>query len=109
LNHEFERVFYKNNFAAATGLLNIYMIFGGTNWGNLGHAGGYTSYDYGAAISEDRTLTREKFSELKLEAQFLKVTPAFLSISVGTVSTGIFANGDIATTPMMGNGKSADA
>lgn len=23
-------------------------IFGGTNWGNLGHPNGYTSYDYGA-------------------------------------------------------------
>lgn len=55
---EFERVFYKNDFAAGATLLNIYMICGflatsnslrqvltqkdgGTNWGNLGHSGGY--------------------------------------------------------------------
>jgi hypothetical protein len=26
-------VFYKNQFAMSTTILNIYMIFGGTNWG----------------------------------------------------------------------------
>lgn len=48
LNYEFERVFYKNNYAAGVTLFSLYMIFGGTNWGNIGHPGGYTSYDYGA-------------------------------------------------------------
>jgi hypothetical protein len=24
------------------------MIYGGTNWGNIGQPSGYTSYDYGA-------------------------------------------------------------
>lgn len=37
------------------------------------YEGGYTSYDYGSAISENREITREKYSELKLEANFLKV------------------------------------
>ncbi|PQE22525.1 Glycoside hydrolase family 35 protein [Rutstroemia sp. NJR-2017a BVV2] len=86
LNMEFERVFYKNDFAAGAALLSIYMIYGGTNWGNLGHAGGYTSYDYGAAITENREVNREKYSELKLEAQFLKVSPAYLLTSVGTLT-----------------------
>lgn len=48
LNMEFERVFYKNNYAAGVTIFSLYMIFGGTNWGNIGHPGGYTSYDYGA-------------------------------------------------------------
>ncbi|KAI8295878.1 putative beta-galactosidase A [Colletotrichum sp. SAR 10_98] len=78
-NHEFERVFYKNNLAAGVSIFNVYMLFGGTNWGNLGHPGGYTSYDYGAAIKEDRSVAREKYSELKLEAQFLKVSPSYLT------------------------------
>ncbi|KXT12171.1 hypothetical protein AC579_2432 [Pseudocercospora musae] len=39
LGLEFERVFYKNDFS-----------FGG----NLGHPRGYTSYDYGAVITEER-------------------------------------------------------
>jgi hypothetical protein len=36
---EFERVFYKNNFASGIGIFSVYMIYGGTNWGNLGFAG----------------------------------------------------------------------
>ncbi|KAG6901882.1 hypothetical protein C0995_007006 [Termitomyces sp. Mi166 len=40
--------------------------------------GVYTSYDYGSAIAEDRTL-REKYYEIKLQASFLAVTPAYLT------------------------------
>ncbi|TFK43322.1 glycoside hydrolase family 35 protein [Crucibulum laeve] len=75
---EFERVFYKNQFAMSTTYLNLYMIFGGTNWGGIAHPGVYTSYDYGSAIAEDRTL-REKYYELKLQANFLAVSPAYLT------------------------------
>ncbi|KAF8974695.1 glycoside hydrolase superfamily [Flammula alnicola] len=56
---EFERVFYKNEFAMSTTYLNLYMIFGGTNWGGIAHP----------AIAEDRTL-REKYYDLKLQASF---------------------------------------
>ncbi|KAG7291830.1 hypothetical protein NEMBOFW57_001851 [Staphylotrichum longicolle] len=46
-NHEQSRVWYKSNFAAGVKIFNVYM-----------------------AIAEDRTITREKYSELKLQAQF---------------------------------------
>lgn len=36
LNNEFERVFYKNDFSFGVAFLNLYMTYGGTNWGNLG-------------------------------------------------------------------------
>jgi len=62
----------------STTLLSLYMLFGGTSWGGIAHPGVYTSYDYGSAIAEDRTL-REKFYELKLQAYFLAVSPAFLT------------------------------
>ncbi|KAF4619802.1 hypothetical protein D9613_005465 [Agrocybe pediades] len=75
---EFERVFYKNQFAMSTTYLNLYMIYGGTNWGGIAHPGVYTSYDYGSAIAEDRSL-REKFYELKLQANFLAVSTAYLT------------------------------
>ncbi|KAJ7179483.1 glycoside hydrolase family 35 protein [Mycena filopes] len=80
LGPEFERVFYKNEFAMSTTILNLYMLFGGTNWGGTSIAlirtpGVYTSYDYGSAIAEDRTL-REKYYELKLQANFRAVSPA---------------------------------
>ncbi|KAG9234622.1 glycoside hydrolase family 35 protein [Amylocarpus encephaloides] len=109
-NMEFERVFYKNDFASGATLLNIYMTYGGTNWGNLGHAGGYTSYDYGSSIGENREINREKYSELKLEANFLKVSPTFLTASVGSSSVGKPTVGSYAdssalrTTPILGNG-----
>ncbi|KIJ67770.1 glycoside hydrolase family 35 protein [Hydnomerulius pinastri MD-312] len=75
---DFERVFYKNELSMSTTYLNLYMIYGGTNWGGIAHPGVYTSYDYGSAIAEDRTL-REKYYELKLQANFLRVSPAYLT------------------------------
>ncbi|KAL7913505.1 glycoside hydrolase family 35 protein [Trichoderma velutinum] len=102
VNHEFERVFYKNNYAAGVTIFNLYMIFGGTNWGNLGHPGGYTSYDYGSSIREDRTVDREKYSELKLQGQFMKVSPGYMTTTPGNVTTGVYSdNQDIAITPLL--------
>lgn len=106
LNHEFERVFNKNDLSFGVKILNLYMIFGGTNWGNLGHPIGYTSYDYGASIAEDRTTTREKYRELKLEANFLKVSPAYLSAIPGnkTNANGSYTgSGALAVTALVGN------
>ncbi|KAI2615197.1 glycoside hydrolase family 35 protein [Hypoxylon sp. NC1633] len=104
VNHEFERVFYKNNYAVGVTIYNLYMIFGGTNWGNLGHPGGYTSYDYGSVIKEDRTVTREKYSELKLQATFLQSSPGYLTATPGSSSTSQYSdNADITITPLLAN------
>ena len=120
LNDEFERVFYKNDFSFGVTILNIYMVFrlsasgdhltkykqtfGGTNWGNLGHPGGYTSYDYGAVLAEDRTVSREKYSEAKLLANFLQVSSAYLTVTPGAGTNGSFVNTDLlAVTPLNGN------
>ncbi|QPG96206.1 hypothetical protein C2857_003537 [Epichloe festucae Fl1] len=104
VNHEFARVLYKNNFAAGVSIFSIYMIYGGTNWGNIGHPGGYTSYDYGAAIRENRVIDREKYSEIKLEAQFMKVSPGYITASVGPASTSQYSdNAGITITPLTGN------
>lgn len=80
------------------------MIFGGTSWGNLGHPGGYTSYDYGSVIEEDRTIAREKYSELKLEANFLMVSPTYLTATPAVNATNAYSdNADIIITPLLGN------
>lgn len=80
------------------------MIFGGTNWGNLGHPGGYTSYDYGSVIKEDRTITREKYSELKLQATFLQSSPGYLTATPGSSSNNVYSdNPDITVTPILAN------
>ncbi|EPS37421.1 hypothetical protein H072_8897 [Dactylellina haptotyla CBS 200.50] len=71
---EFERAMY----GSAVRIMNLYMAFGGTNWGQSAEPGVYTSYDYGSIIREDRRL-RDKYYELKLQTQFLAVSPAYLT------------------------------
>ena len=66
---------------------------------------GYTSYDYGAAITEERGAWREKYSEEKLQANFLKVSPAYLTATPVLGSNGSYgAPASIAVTPLLGNG-----
>ncbi|MFI5930720.1 beta-galactosidase [Actinoplanes sp. NPDC051494] len=71
------KYFQKNNLieSGATAL-SYYMGFGGTNWGWLGQPNDvYTSYDYGAAITEARQLT-PKYDEFKRQGYFLRaLTP----------------------------------
>ncbi|KAF9696246.1 hypothetical protein EKO04_005856 [Ascochyta lentis] len=104
VNAEFERVFYKNLYSFGVTVLNLYMTYGGTNWGNLGHPGGYTSYDYAAVIREDRRVDREKYSEQKLQANFFKVSPAYLTAARGNASNATWTNTPALTvTPAFGN------
>ncbi|TCU57407.1 beta-galactosidase-like protein [Novosphingobium sp. PhB57] len=60
----FQRVFYGTNLANGIGIQSFYMVYGGTSWGWLPAPVVFTSYDYGAAISEAREL-REKALEMK--------------------------------------------
>jgi hypothetical protein len=60
----FQRVFYGINLANGIGIQNFYMGYGGTSWGWLPAPVVFTSYDYGAAISEAREL-RPKAQEMK--------------------------------------------
>ncbi|KXL47480.1 MAG: glycoside hydrolase family 35 protein [Acidomyces sp. 'richmondensis'] len=97
------RVFYKNNFSFGIKWFNLYMTYGGTNWGNLGYDGCYTSYDYGAAINEYREVIREKYSAEKLEANFFKVSPGYLTAVAGNVTAGVYASTNaVSTTPLFG-------
>ncbi|CAK7217880.1 hypothetical protein SCUCBS95973_003297 [Sporothrix curviconia] len=97
------RVFYKNNYSFGVKLLNIYMTYGGTNWGNLGYQGGDSSYDYGASINEFRQVWREKYSEQKLQAQFFRVSPAYLTAAAGNATNGTYADTvAVSTTPLLG-------
>jgi len=105
-NAEFEHVFFKNDFSFGVTIFNLYMTYGGTNWGNLGHPGGYTSYDYGAVIAEDRTVSREKYHAAKLLANFLQVSPAYLTAipQSNAFAAGQFTgNLAIYTTALLGN------
>ena len=82
------------------------MTWGGTNWGNLGHPGGYTSYDYAAVISEERLVDREKYSEAKLEANFIQASPAYLTAQYQNntnINGSYTGNADLAVTALYGN------
>jgi hypothetical protein len=87
-----------------TASLMRWQTYGGTNWGNLGHPGGYTSYDYGSVITEDRLVSREKYSEAKLEANFLVASPSYLSAVPEPVRKGSFVNTpDLTVTHLQSN------
>lgn len=60
----FQRVFYGTNLANGIGIQSFYMTYGGTSWGWQPAPVVFTSYDYGAAISEPREV-REKALEMK--------------------------------------------
>src|SRR3984957_12412551 len=70
----YERQFYLTNVANGIKLQNVYMTFGGTSWGWLPAPVVYTSYDYGAAISEPRQLTA-KIPAMKEMGYFLQSVP----------------------------------
>jgi beta-galactosidase GanA len=67
----FMKYFYKNNLiTSGATMFGYYMTYGGTNWGWLGQPNDvYTSYDYGAAITESRQLT-DKYDEFKRQGFF---------------------------------------
>ncbi|KAK4543214.1 hypothetical protein LTR36_005764 [Oleoguttula mirabilis] len=64
-------VFYRNNIGNKVTGQNLYMLFGGTNWGGLAMPTVGTSYDYSAPIAETRLLT-DKYSETKLLSYFIR-------------------------------------
>ena len=75
INDQFASVFYKQNIAVGATAQSFYMLYGGTSWGWNAIPQNYTSYDYGAAITEGRQFD-PKYSEDKLIGYFTQsVTP----------------------------------
>ncbi|MFF5265001.1 beta-galactosidase [Actinomadura viridis] len=71
----FMKVYYKSNLiTSGATMFGYYMAFGGTNWGRLAQPNDvYTSYDYGAPITENRQLTG-KYDEFKRQGLFVTTT-----------------------------------
>ncbi|CAE6847859.1 hypothetical protein R69746_07215 [Paraburkholderia aspalathi] len=82
----FERLFYGTNIANRIAIHNIYMLFGGTNWGWLPCTSFYTSYDYGAAIDEGRQ-PRPKLATLKALGNFVQSVPEIMHVDAGSAVT----------------------
>ncbi|KAF7297824.1 Beta-galactosidase [Mycena kentingensis (nom. inval.)] len=68
-NADYENVFYKENYAQTATILNVYMLWGGTNWGGTAAPVSYTSYDYGGGINENR-VANAKMNEMRLQGLF---------------------------------------
>jgi hypothetical protein len=65
----FTRQWGVRNLGNGVTAFNYYMAFGGTNWGWTGSpSSGFTSYDYGAAITEDRDITEKLAVQKELGA-----------------------------------------
>ncbi|KAK4246096.1 glycoside hydrolase superfamily [Corynascus novoguineensis] len=81
---DFVNFYYRDNIAQKVSILTLYTIFGGTNWGWLAAPFIGTSYDYGAAISEDRSID-DKYYEIKNLGLFTRVADELaLTDRVGT-------------------------
>jgi len=66
INDSFADVFYKENIAAGATAQNFYMLFGGTSWGWQAIPQNYTSYDYGAAITEGRQFDAKYYEDKRI-------------------------------------------
>ncbi|KAE9985392.1 hypothetical protein BLS_008331 [Venturia inaequalis] len=94
----FADVFYKNNIGQRVTLMNLYMGFGGTNWGHSAAPVVYTSYDYHAPLQETRQI-RNSFRQSKLLALFTRVSTDLLKTDlIGYGAGGFVVNSKAVTT-----------
>ncbi|MDN5797961.1 MAG: beta-galactosidase [Intrasporangium sp.] len=116
VDEPFTRQFAANNVANGATMTNAYMEYGGTNWGWTGDPGsGFTSYDYGAPIAEDRQV-RPKMSAQKEYGYLFEAvapiasahavsSPAFEQDGGGAVRVDQrLSSEDTARTSVSGNG-----
>ncbi len=83
---DFERVFYTNNVAVGATMQSLYMTYGGTSWGWIPDPSQvYTSYDYGAAISEQRGLG-PKYDEVHRLGYFFNAVAPLAKTSQAAVT-----------------------
>ncbi|KAJ8456901.1 hypothetical protein ONZ45_g18534 [Pleurotus djamor] len=93
-NQVFENIFYKENYAQTATILSIYMLFGGTNWGQTAAPVAYSSYDYGGGIDENR-VARLKMNEMRLQGLFLRVSRDLLGANMVANGTTFASNPSI--------------
>ncbi|PWY88191.1 beta-galactosidase B [Aspergillus heteromorphus CBS 117.55] len=89
LSPQFADLYYKNNIGQLISVQNLYMLYGGTNWGHLAAPVVYTSYDYSAPLSETRQI-RDKLSQTKLIGLYTRVSTDLLGVEMegnGTLYT----------------------
>ncbi|KAJ5085667.1 hypothetical protein N7532_010438 [Penicillium argentinense] len=93
---EFADVYYKNNIGSRVTLQNLYMVFGGTNWGHSAAPVVYTSYDYAAPLRETREI-QDKLKQTKLLGLFTRVSSDLLQTYMEGNGTGYTSDANIFT------------
>ncbi|KAF2840093.1 glycoside hydrolase family 35 protein [Patellaria atrata CBS 101060] len=83
----FADVYYKSVIGQRVTLLNLYMAFGGTNWGQSAATVVYTSYDYSAPLRETREV-QDKFKHTKLVGLFTRVSQDLWKTNMESNGTG---------------------
>lgn len=96
---DFANLFYRHNIAERVTSFNLYMMYGGTNWGSFAAPVVATSYDYSAPISEDRSLWA-KYSETKLLALFTRAATDLTKTDRLQNSTKLTTNSGVLTTEL---------
>ncbi|KAK7952577.1 (Trans)glycosidase [Apiospora aurea] len=98
----FADVYYKNNIGQRVTLHNIYMAYGGTNWGQSAAPQVYTSYDYSAPLRETRQ-QGDKLFQTKLIGLFTRVSPDLLKTDMIGNGTGYRASSTSAYSWVLNN------
>ncbi|KAF7346101.1 Beta-galactosidase [Mycena sanguinolenta] len=103
---DYENVFYKDAYSQTATILNVYMLYGGTNWGGTAAPVSYTSYDYGGGINENR-VAGSKMNEMRLQGSFLRVSRDFLAATLLANGTNYTTSSLIHTAELRNLGTSA--
>ena len=77
--------------AQGCNFFNIYMFYGGTNYGYIGDPDVYTSYDYSACIRENRSLSGK--------ARLLRLSLAFIQSFSDIIASDSISAYDYSTSP----------
>ncbi|WPH04809.1 beta-galactosidase [Acrodontium crateriforme] len=99
LGADYANLFYRHNIAEGVTAVNLYMMYGGTNWGSFATPVVATSYDYSAPISEDRSIG-SKYYETKLLALFSRAAVDLTETSRVSSSTTQTSNAAILSTEL---------
>lgn len=79
LNDDWLNAIDQTAMAQGTSILNTYMFVGGTSWGYMTEPGVYTSYDYGAPISESGALRPAYYAAHRLGSFLQSFGPSLVN------------------------------
>ncbi|KAJ7935677.1 glycoside hydrolase family 35 protein [Mycena leptocephala] len=93
----FVSMYYRHLVAERVTMINLYMLFGGQNWGGLATNLVSTSYDYSAPIQESRIIG-DKFYETKLIGLFFRAAEDLVMTDRTAFSTTVATNPNVGAT-----------